>query len=155
MQKSRLGNLIVSIVAILLLSALVLMYINQNKAEYLPDTTPQNVVHNYVLSLNQENYERAYNYLSSEHTQITLTDFEQALSERKSEIKNSNITISRILDGDDAIVLQLNIRKNYESSLLTDPDLYNEFGQLVKENGEWKISSMPEPYWPEEWLPEF
>jgi len=50
MQKSRLGNIIVSIVAILLLSALVLMYINQNKAEYLPDTTPQNVVHNYVLA---------------------------------------------------------------------------------------------------------
>lgn len=154
MQQSRLGNLIVSIIAILLLSALVLMYINQNKADYLPETTPQNVVHNYVLSLNQEDYERAYTYLSSEHAEITLSEFEQALSERKNEIKNSNITISRILDGDDAIVLQLNIRKNYERNLLTNPDLYNEFGQLVNENGEWKISSMPEPYWPEEWLPE-
>ena len=151
MQSSRLANIIVSVVAIVLLTFLVMLFINQNQAEYLPEDQPNNIVNNYILSLVKSDYKKAYSYLADVTDKPNFTVFQNGISQNKNEINNANITIGEIIQEGQSATVQINIRQNYEKSLLTDPDLYNEYAQLLLENDVWKITSMPEPFWSEEW----
>ena len=151
MQSSRLANIIVSVVAIVLLTFLVMLFINQNQAEYLPEDQPNNIVNNYILSLVKSDYKKAYSYLADVTDKPNFTVFQNGISQNKKEINNANITIGEIIQEGQSATVQINIRQNYEKSLLTDPDLYNEYAQLLLENDVWKITSMPEPFWSEEW----
>lgn len=151
MKTSRIPKIIVSIIAIAILTLFVIMYIDQNKAEYLSDDTPNHVIHNYILSTNQKDYDRAFTYLSSDFTEPTFEEFQQTLSQQEDLIKNSNITIGEVSIEGDMATVQLNIRLSYQRNLLTNPDLYKKSSQLIWDNGSWKITSMPEPFWSEEW----
>ncbi len=150
-SSSRVANIIVSVLAVVILIFLVMMFINQNQAEYLPEDQPNNIVNNYILSLVKSDYKKAYAYLAEETEKPNFTVFQNGISENKKEINNANVTIGEIVQDGQSVTVQLNIRQNYEKSLLVDPDLYTEFAQLILENGSWKITSMPEPFWSEEW----
>ena len=151
MQSSRLANVIVSIVAIVILTFLVMLFINQNQAEYLPEDQPNRIVNNYILSLVKSDYKKAYAYLADAAEKPNFTVFQSGISQNKRKINNANVTIGEVVQEGQTVTVQINIRQNYEKSLLTDPDLYNEYAQLLLENGNWKITSMPEPFWLEEW----
>jgi hypothetical protein len=55
---------IVSGIVLLVVAALVLT-LTRPPAEYQPEDSPAGVVHNYLLALQDEDYERAYRYLAS------------------------------------------------------------------------------------------
>jgi predicted PurR-regulated permease PerM len=151
MKSSRLANIIVSVIAIILLTFLVMLFINRNQAEYLPEDQPNNIVNNYILSLVKSDYKKAYSYLANVTDKPGFTKFQNGISHNKSVINNANVTIGEVIQEGQTATVQLNIRQNYERNLLTNPDLYNKYAQLLLENGSWKITSMPEPYWSEEW----
>lgn len=150
-SSSRVANIIVSVLAIGILIFLVMLFIKQNQAEYLPDDQPNNIVNNYILSLVKSDYKKAYAYLAESTEKPNFTVFQNGISENKKEINNANVTIGEVIQEGQTVTVQLNIRQNYEKSLLVDPDLYNKYAQLIWENDSWKITSMPEPYWSEEW----
>jgi hypothetical protein len=151
MKTSRLANIIVSVVAIIILIFLVTLFINQNQANYISEDQPNGIVNNYILSLVKSDYKKAYSYLADVPNKPGFTKFQDDISQSKSLINNANVTIGEVIQEGQTATVQLNIRQNYERNLLTNPDLYNKSAQLIMEDGSWKISSMPEPYWSEEW----
>lgn len=55
---------IVAAVVVLVGAVLALALLRPSQPSYRPDDTPEGVAHNYLLALQLEEYERAYNYLS-------------------------------------------------------------------------------------------
>lgn len=151
MKTSRLANIIVSVVAIIILIFLVTLFINQNQANYISEDQPNGIVNNYILSLVKSDYKKAYSYLADAPNKPGFTKFQDDISQSKSLINNANVTIGEVIQEGQTATVQLNIRQNYERNLLTNPDLYNKSAQLIMEDGSWKITNMPEPYWSEEW----
>ena len=153
MKKDRFLIGIIAGIGVLILIAMLLFFVRQQKAEYLPDDTPNNVVHNYILSIIQRDYERAYSYLIDAPEKPGLSLFQQDLLQASSDIDQMNVTIGEIfIDGENATV-QLSMLQSYQGPF-NNFGRYTDSGQLKKENGEWKIVSLPYPLWSWNWYTE-
>jgi|MTBAKMStandDraft_1061839.scaffolds.fasta_scaffold32638_2 hypothetical protein len=151
MKNDRFLNGLIAGIGILILIALVLFFVRQQQAEYRPGNEPNDVAHNYILGIMKRDFEKAYDYLAEGSEKPSLSQFQQELSRQANEINRANVTIGEVfVDGENASV-QLNIRQSYERPLLTNASRYAEFAQLVLENGEWKLTSMPYPLWSWNW----
>jgi hypothetical protein len=71
--------------AVLLILTSIIIVLVKPEPTYQPDDTPGGVVHNYLLALQKEDYERAYSYLSK-----TLPGYPANLSEFTQSIENSS-----------------------------------------------------------------
>lgn len=153
MKNDRFLNGLLVGIGVLIIIALVLFFVRQQSAEYLPDDTPNGVVHNFILSVLERDYERAYSYLPNDPEKPSYSLFQQELSRTSNETNQVNITIGEVfMDGEIANV-QLSIRQSYEGPF-NNLGRYTESAQLKKENGEWKIVSMPYPFWSWNWYTE-
>ena len=134
----------------MILIALVLFFIRQQQAEYRPNDTPNDVVHNYILSLLNHDYELAYSYLADNEEKPTLFQFQQELRRGVNEINRVSVTIGDLFMSDDTASVALNMSQSYGGPI-TRSSWYAETAQLVRQNGEWKIISMPYPLWSWNW----
>jgi hypothetical protein len=129
-------------VAVLIVAALTVFLTRQDTQTYGAEETPDGVVHNYVLALLNKDYPKAYGYLADLDNKPTLNVFRQAFAVGRLNPNNGGIRIGKAdTTGEDATV---------EISMMYMPNDpfsggYNDVGsaQLVKQNGAWKISSMP------------
>jgi hypothetical protein len=71
-------------VIILAVSAIVVT-LNRPDATYQPEDTPGGVTHNYLLAIRNEDYERAYSYLSKD-----LIDYPEDVIEFERDIDNNS-----------------------------------------------------------------
>lgn len=128
------------------------------KPTYQPEDTPEGVAHNYLFALQQEDYERAYKYLSPglESYPASVDKFTKDLDEyswQMQDLKNQSVTLavdSTRLAGDRATV---SIREtHFHRGDLFDSNQYtNTFDMtLQRENGEWKIIKS-DTYWASCW----
>ena len=129
-------------IGVLIVIALGVFFARGRTQVYLPEDTPDGVVHNYVLALLQKDYEKAYGYLADLENKPTLSEFRQSFSIGKLSPDTSGIKLGKTeITGDDASV---EISMVYAAG---DPFStgYTSYGsaQLVRQNGAWKISSMP------------
>jgi Tfp pilus assembly protein PilW len=129
-------------IGVLIAAALVVFFTRQNKQTYISDNTPDGVVHNYVLALLNKDYQKAYGYLADLDNKPTFDQFRQSFAVGKLNPSNAGVKIGTAnITGEDASV---EVDMVYTPS---DPfsSGYNNAGsaQLVKQNGAWKISSMP------------
>jgi len=62
-------------IGILVVIALVLFFVRQDKQEYVMDDVPEGVVHNYALALYQGDYQKAYGYLAEREDKPTYEEF--------------------------------------------------------------------------------
>lgn len=153
MKKDRFLIGIIAGIGLLILIAMLLFFVRQEKAEYLPDDTPSNVVHNYILAVVQRDYERAYSYLIDAPIKPGLSLFQQDLLRGSTDINQMNVTIGEIfIDGDNATI-QLSMLQSYQGPF-NNLGRYTDSGQLKKENGDWKIVSLPYPLWSWNWYTE-
>lgn len=153
MKKDRFLNGIIIGIGVLILIAMVLFFVRQQKAEYRLDDTPNNVVHNYILAVVQRDYERAYSYLSDTPEKPGLSQFQQDLMRASNDINQTNITIGEtFIEGENATV-QLNLLQSFQGPF-NNSGRYSESAQLKKENGDWKIISMPYSFWSWNWFTE-
>ena len=142
MKQDRFLTGILIGIAVLIVAALAFFFTRQNTQTYVSEGTPDGVVHNYVLALLNRDYPKAYSYLADLDNKPTLNQFRQAFSVGKLNQSNNGIKIGKAdVTGEDATV---------EVSMVYTPNDpfsggYNDVGaaQLVKQNGAWKISSMP------------
>jgi hypothetical protein len=153
MKNDRFLNGILTGIGVLIIIALVLFYIRQQQAEYRADDSPQGVVHNYILSLIQNDYERAYSYLSDKLEKPDLAQFQLELTRSENEIKRVSVTIGEVLLAGDTATVSLNMSQSYGGPI-TRSSWYAETAQLIRENGAWKIVSMPYPLWSWNWYDE-
>lgn len=129
-------------IGLLILAALVVFFSRQSDQAYVSDETPEGVVHNYVLSLLNKDYQKAYSYLADLENKPTYENFRRSFATGMLNPSNTGVKIGGSeITGEDATV---------EVSMIYTPGDpfstgYSNVGsaQLVLENGEWKISAMP------------
>jgi len=130
-------------IGVLILVALVIFFTRQqDKQAYAVETTPDGVVHNYVLALLNKDYQKAYGYLADLDKKPTFEAFRKSFATGSLTPSSAGVKIGKAdVTGEDATV---EVSMIYSSS---DPfsSGYNNVGsaQLVMQNGIWKISNMP------------
>ncbi len=129
-------------IGVLVVAALVVFFTGQSQATYLPEDTPDGVVHNYVLAVLNKDYPRAYGYLADLDSKPSYDTFRQAFAVGRVNPGENGIKVGAAeITGDSATVdvTMLNPSGGPFSSG------FNDVGraQLVMQNGTWKISSMP------------
>ncbi len=150
MKQDRFLLGIVIGIGVLAVVALGLFFMRQDTQVYLTTNTPEAVVHNYVLALTNSDYEKAYGYLADLEHKPTYAEFRQSFFNRMVNPEGVGVDVGKSeVNGDEATV---EITLMYSSS---DPfsNNYNntDRAQLVRQNGEWKLSSMPYNFWDYNW----
>jgi hypothetical protein len=142
MKQDRFLIGILAGIVVLIAAALIVFFTRQDRASYAPEQAPEGVVHNYVLAVLNKDYEKAYGYLAELENKPTFAQFRQAFAVGRLIPGSSGVKIgSSEVTGDSASV---------EVSMVYTPGDPFSTGsenlgsaQLVRENGDWKISSMP------------
>lgn len=111
---------------------------------YQPEDTPEGVVHNYLLALKIEDYERAHGYLSPElpfypeSVDAFIIDVRDSYSFPRD---NSTLTIQPELVRSDLAIVKVTETYFTGINLFGDSQYSNNFEMTLKKVGEsWKIS---------------
>lgn len=129
-------------IGVLIVIALALFFSRKDSKQYATDDTPEGVVNNYVLAVYNRDYEKAYTYLADLKNKPTYEEFRKSFFNGNVNPGQAGVDVGTVdLNGDEAIV---NISLVYAPS---DPfsNRYEntDHALVVKQNGKWKISSMP------------
>jgi len=129
-------------IAVLIVAALVVFFARQDGVAYSSESTPEGVVHNYVLALLNKDFQKAYGYLAELDHKPTFDEFRQAFAVGRLTPGSSGIKIGAAeVTGDSASV---DVSIVYTPGDPFSPGAENAgSAQLMRQNGSWKISSMP------------
>ena len=136
-------------IGLLVVTALVLFATGRSNQNYVTDDGPEAVVHNYTLALTRGDYERAYSYLASGEEKPSAVGFRTFFTQAD-PLQDAGLRIegSEILD-DEAVV---EVTVVHGPSGPFDPGFDRpDTAVLILEGGEWKIESMPYPFWEFGW----
>ena len=134
----------------LVVVALALFFLRQDKQEYVDDSTPEGVVHNYSLAVYREDYEKAYGYLGEADHKPTFSEFQKAFFNHYVDPRNVGLEIgeSKVTDDDAFVTLYL----IYNSSDPFSNSYRNtDTAHLKRQNGQWKLLQMPYNFWSYDW----
>ena len=154
MKQDRFLTAILVGIAVLVVIALAVFFLRQDSQSYISEESPEGVVHNYVLALLNDDYEKAYGYLADLDNKPTYEQFRDAFLTGAVNPNNSTVDIgSSEITGDTASV---------EIALIYSPSDPFSTGYrdvqraiLVRQGGAWKLSSMPGYYfWDYNWYPQ-
>ena len=147
-QDKFLTGILIGIGALILL-ALGLFFTRQGSRDYVSDVTPDGVVHNYVLAVINQDYEKAYGYLADARRKPTYWEFVSYVSDRGS---GANINIENVETFTERAIVSLSVY--YPSSDPFSSGYWRRSrANLVNQNGEWKLDTMESiwPYWSYDW----
>ena len=150
MKQDRFLTGILIGIGVLILLALGLFFTRQEKRDYLAETTPEGVTHNYVLAVINRDYEKAYGYLADLEHKPTYEDFRQSFLNGMVNPDNVGLDIGEAeIHGDEAVV-NLTIYYSYNDPFSSRSGSADR-ALLVEQGGEWKVSSMPYNFWDYNW----
>ena len=151
MKTDRFLLVILGAIGLLVIAALLLFFIRQRGQEYGPQDTPQGVVRNYVLALENKDFQRAYGYLIEGAGKPTYERFRQDFISLGMEASGASLQIGETqLFEREAIVALVVIRGGGGPF----GDVYREPTSALLDrdaSGGWKIARMPNPYWGWDW----
>ena len=155
-QTDKLLLGIVVTILVLVAAAFVLV-LTQPAPEYQPDDSPEHVALNYLLALRQQEYERAYGYLSPE-----LKNYPETLDEFVGDVEDStwafrldtevslNVASTRVVNNDATVTIEET--RFYNSDLFNSSQSTMTFMMhLSPVNGAWRITQST-AYWDNCWL---
>jgi hypothetical protein len=129
-------------IAVLIVVALAVFFTRQDKVSYVSEDAPEGVVHNYVLAVLNKEYEKAYGYLAELDHKPTFDEFRQAFAVGRLTPGSNGIKIGNAdITGDSASVEVSMVYTPGDPFSPGDSNLGS--AQLMRQNGIWKISSMP------------
>lgn len=148
---------IVAGIVLLVGATLVVAFLRPNQPAYQADDTPEGVAHNYLLALQLEEYERAYEYLLP-----TLPGYPDSLDAFKREIEDRRWNFG--YDGDDVSLAiesvdvsgdraKIVVRRILFSrgGLLDSGQISYKFKMILRrEAGDWKVAEA-DRYWANCW----
>ncbi len=153
MKQDRVLVAILVVVIVLIALSLTLFFLRRGDVDYGLDDSPEGVVRNFVLALHKEDYQRAYGYLHDADGKPSLTEFRSDLLNLTWEIDDSGLQLGDTeISGDEAVVRLTIIHggsEPFDSSWNESSDAW-----LILQDGEWKLTYMPYPYWGWEWYAE-
>ena len=143
MKQDRFLTGILIGIGLLVVVALAVFFTRKDTQTYVSDDTPEGVVHNYVVAVLNKEYEKAYGYLADLENKPTYDEFHNSFLTGMVKPDSSGVDVGQSdITGDDATV---DVTLVYNP---TDPFStgYRDTQRaiLVKQNGAWKISSMPQ-----------
>lgn len=145
MKQDRFLMIILGVIGLLIVFALVLFYVRQEPQDYGPDDTPEGVIRNYVLALQKGDYQRAYGYLQEEENKPDFISFQSYLH-NETEITRTAVQLGDVvISGDQARVDITVIHSSNDPFDRTWDETATAL--LTLQNGEWRVISMPYPYW--------
>jgi hypothetical protein len=152
MKQDRFLVGILIFIALLVAAALALFFIRREQgATYLPEDTPAGVVYDYVLAIQRQDLDRAYGYLADLPDKPSVAGFRQAALQGTMGASASAQVGEVNLIGEDNASVMVTIHFLSSGPFDTGWDS-NENATLVRQQGAWKISYMPYPYWSYDWF---
>jgi hypothetical protein len=154
MKQDRFLTGILIGIAALVVIALVVFFLRQDSQSYVPEDAPEGVVHNYVLAALNGDYEKAYGYLASLDHKPTYDQFRDAFITGAVNPNNSAVDLGNSEISGDTASVEVALIYNPSDPFSTG---YRDVQRavLVRENGAWKLSSMPCYYfWDCSWYPQ-
>ena len=150
MKQDRFLLFILIFIALLVGTAVGVYFIRQGEQGYLPDTKPENVVQNYVLALQNREYQKAYSYLQKQENTPTFSKFQETFLKQRDSLQEIALQIEDITEQDGRATLDILIihggGEPFDSTWRS-----HGTALLEKENGNWKITYFPTPYWGWNW----
>ena len=154
MKQDRFLTGILIGIAVLVVIALAVFFLRSDTQTYISEDAPEGVVHNYVVAVLNKDYEKAYNYLADLDHKPTYEQFRDAFLTGVVNPDNATVDIGDSeIDGDTASVEVVMIFNPSDPFSTGYRDVQRAV--LVKQDSEWKISSMPPYYlWETGWYTE-
>jgi hypothetical protein len=149
MKQDRFLIAILAGIGVLVVAAFVLFFVRQSQLNYTTDDTPGGVVQNYILALHKGDYQKAYAYLAEGKDKPTYDEFRRPFITKMNNISQADIQIGETVLLDQEAVVSLVSSSYYDGPYRS----YNttERATLKKENNQWKMTQMVQPYWFYDW----
>ena len=154
MRQDRFLTGILIGIAVLVVVALVVFFLRQGSQSYISEEVPEGVVHNYVLAVLNDDYEKAYGYLADLDNKPTYEQFRDAFLTGVVNPNNSAVDIGDSEITDETASVEVALIYNPSDPFSTG---YRDVQRaiLVSQGGAWKLSSMPCYYfWDCGWYPQ-
>lgn len=142
MKQDRFLTGILIGIAVLVVAALVVFFSGREQVSYRRGAGPQDVVHNYVLALMNKDFEKAYGYLADLDHKPTFEEFRQAFAIGRLTPGQNGIKLGAADAGSDSASVEVIMVYTPGDPFSSGSENVGS-AQLVLQNGEWKISSMP------------
>lgn len=152
MKQDRFLTGILIGIGVLVIAALAVFFIRRDTQTYVQEDTPEGVVHNYVVAILNKEYERAYGYLADLDNKPAYDEFRNSfVTGILGNPGNSAVDVGDSeVSGEDATVEVAMIFNPSDPFSTGYRDVQNAI--LVKQGGDWKLSSMPTYYlWDFNW----
>ena len=150
MKQDRFLIVILAAICLLVILAVGLFFIRQDTDTYGAEDTPEGVVRNFIIAIHNEDYARAHGYLQDSAKKPDYQEFSKPFLTTRLDPSNISVRISDTrISGDETVV------KLILTHTSTNPfqGSWSENGSavLVQQDGDWKITDMPYPYWDWDW----
>ncbi|HLO31687.1 MAG TPA: hypothetical protein VK249_21220 [Anaerolineales bacterium] len=149
-QDRFLTGILVGIV-VLVVVALAVFFIRKDTQAYVSESAPEGVVHNYVLAVLNDDYQKAYGYLADLENKPTYEQFRDSFIKGMVNPNNSAVDIGKSEVNSDTASVEVAMIYNPSDPFSTGSrDVQRAL--LVRQGGAWKLSSMPGYYfWDYNW----
>ena len=137
-------------IGVLILLALALFFTRQEKRDYVADTTPDGVVHNYVLAIINKDYQKAYSYLANLEYKPTYEEFRQSFFNGNINSENVGAEVGAAEITNDVATVEMTIYYSYRDPFSANTGS-TDHASLVLQDGAWKLSYMPYNFWAYDW----
>lgn len=153
MKNDRFFTSILIGIAVIIVIALAAFFFRQQNNQLLPTGEPAAAINNYVVHLYQQEFQQAYTYLADLENKPTLEQFLQSNSAYGNEIGSVSLQIGETSIRDDSATVYLTIIRQ-AGGLFSEPYRDVQPAQLVRQDGAWRISVLPYPFWDYSWYQE-
>lgn len=151
MKQDRFLTGILIGIGVLVVAALAVFFTRRDTQTYVSDDTPEGVVHNYVVAVLERDYEKAYGYLADLDNKPEYEDFRQSFLSGYVNSSGAAVDIGEAEINDDEAYVELALIYNPSDPFSTGYRDTSQRGILVKQDGLWKLSSMPYNFWDYNW----
>jgi hypothetical protein len=151
MKKDRFFTAILIGIGLIVLLAFAAFFLRNSSAQYQPDSSPSGVVSNYVLALYRQDFQKAYAYLADQPNKPAFEQFQLAFTSNTLNIGSVSLQSNgENISSDSAAAVFLTLTYT-DGGLFQEAYSNTDSAALQKQNGAWKISSMPYPFWNWDW----
>jgi hypothetical protein len=145
MKQDRFLLVILAAIGLLTIVAIALFFIRQNSQTFSSDETPEGVLRNYILAVNQGDYGIAYDYLLETENKPDFEEFQHHLSRKSGIIEQTALKIISVdLTEDEAKVKVIVSREGMD--LFDTRYSIQHTVVLTLQEGGWKLPRMPYPF---------
>jgi len=154
MKQDRFLTGILIGIGVLIVVALAVFFTRTDTQTYVSEDVPEGVVHNYVLAVLNKDYEKAYSYLADLENKPTIDEFRRAFLNGEVNPQDQAVDIGESETFGDTATVELALIYNSSDPFSTGYR-NTQTAQLLKQNGTWKLTFMPEyNFWGYNWYME-